>query len=57
MLFEVGRLYSRRGDVHAKYGGSGQGGISPCKSHPLIFLFTGQSGEQYGYQDQWSDEG
>jgi 5-methylcytosine-specific restriction protein A len=25
--------------------------------NPLIFLFTGESGEQYGYEDGWDDNG
>lgn len=27
------------------------------KRHPFIFLFTGQSGELYGYKDDWGPEG
>jgi len=57
MLFEVGRRYQRAGDIHGPYGGSRQSGISPSASHPLIFLFTGSSGAQYGYADDWTDDG
>jgi 5-methylcytosine-specific restriction protein A len=36
--------------------GQRQGGISTPKDHPLIFLFTGESGEQYGYHDGWESD-
>lgn len=57
MLFEVGRNYRRVPDIHVPYGGSRQSGISPSGSHPLIFLFTGSTGAQYGYADAWTDDG
>jgi len=57
MLFEVGKLYRRKDEIHGRYGGSRQSGISPSKDHPLIFIFTGQTGKQYGYQDDWTDDG
>jgi 5-methylcytosine-specific restriction protein A len=56
-MFEIGRSYSRRRDIHARYGGQGQGGISTPRDKPYIFLFTGESGEQYGYRDGWDAEG
>ncbi len=49
--FEVGQTYKRRDDIHMKYGGSWQNGISSSAVCPAIFLFTGESGEQYGYRD------
>lgn len=49
--FEVGQTYRRRDDIHKNYGGSWQNGISSSKHCPAIFLFTGESGEQYGYSD------
>jgi 5-methylcytosine-specific restriction enzyme A len=51
MLFEVGRVYNRRQEIHKPYGGQWQGGISTPKDHPFVFLFIGESGEQYGYKD------
>jgi len=39
------------------YGGQQQGGISTPSEHPIIFLFTGEQGEQYGYEDGWTEEG
>ncbi len=54
MLFVQGQVYRRR-DLHRQYGGQWQGGISTPSEHPLLFLFTGESGEQYGYRDGWSE--
>ncbi|TXN01386.1 HNH endonuclease [Methylobacterium sp. WL103] len=51
------RVYNRRRDVHAVYGGQQQGGICTPSQHPVIIVFTGSSGEQHGYADGWSSEG
>lgn len=48
--FVPGQLYRRR-DLHAGYGGSYQSGISFSSRAPVVFLFTGDSGEQHGYRD------
>jgi 5-methylcytosine-specific restriction enzyme A len=56
-MFEVGRVYNRRTEIHDPYGGQWQGGISTPRDRPLVFLFTGESGEQYGYEDGWGDDG
>lgn len=50
--FVIGKEYRRR-DLHAEYGGQQQGGISTPARHPIIFLFSGPSGERYGYTDGW----
>lgn len=55
--FEVGRVYHRRNEIHARFGGQRQGGISTPTGWPYIFLFTGESGEQYGYRDGWNEDG
>lgn len=55
--FEVGRVYHRRNDIHARFGGQRQGGISTPSGVPYIFLFTGDSGGKYGYRDDWNDDG
>jgi 5-methylcytosine-specific restriction enzyme A len=52
-MFVVGQKYSRAIDIHDKYGGGRQSGISPSASHPFIFLFSGVSGEAFGYEDGW----
>lgn len=56
--FEIGELYNRKKDIHAIYGGSQQNGISPSAKSPFIFMFTGVSGEQFGYlEDGWAEDG
>jgi 5-methylcytosine-specific restriction protein A len=56
MDFVVGEIYRRR-DIHRVYGGQMQGGISTPRSFPMIFLFTGDSGRLYGYEDTFRDNG
>jgi 5-methylcytosine-specific restriction enzyme A len=55
--FEPGKVYSRRRDIHDVYGGQEQGGISTPFLSPFIFLFTGESGGQFGYNDGPQDDG
>jgi 5-methylcytosine-specific restriction enzyme A len=54
--FKPGRPYHRQQDIHGPFGGSPRGGIAPCRNFPLVFLFTGGSGEQYGYEDDWASD-
>ena len=54
--FQRGKTYVRR-EIHKDYGGQQQGGISTPKSHPMVFLITGDSGEQYGYADGFREDG
>lgn len=56
-MFEVGRIYNRRQEIHEPYGGQRQSGISTPADGPFIFLFSGESGEQYGYKDGWDENG
>lgn len=53
--FIPNHIYNRRTDIHAIYGGSWQGGICPSSSYPFIFIFTGKSGHQHGYEDGWDN--
>jgi len=55
--FVVGKVYDRWPDINGPYGGSRQSGISPSLRAPAIFLFTGDSGEQYGYRDAFDADG
>jgi 5-methylcytosine-specific restriction protein A len=55
-MFSVSEKYNRANDIHDKYGGGRQSGISASASHPFIFLFTGDSGKSYGYEDGWQPE-
>ena len=56
MEFLINQKY-RRGDLHDQYGGNRQRGISNCKDHPLIFIFTNpDSDEQDVYIDEWKNK-
>lgn len=54
--FELGAVYDRKTDIHHHFGGSHQPGIAPSSTFPAIFIFTGESGEQHGYTDDWPDD-
>lgn len=54
--FVEGTVY-RRSALHQQFGGQQQGGISTPSQYDMIMLFTGETGEQYGYSDGWSDDG
>ena len=54
-MFEKGETYIRR-DIHEQFGGQEQYGISTPANHPIILLFTGEQGEEYGYKDGWTDD-
>src|SRR5437867_2569809 len=56
-LFVPEQLYHRRRDIHAHFGGQEQGGMITPADHKLIFLVTGSSGRQLGYEDRWSEDG
>jgi 5-methylcytosine-specific restriction protein A len=56
IAFVHGRLY-RRTDIHAPYKGQDQGGISTPAQFPIILLFTGEQGAQYGYHDGYQSDG
>jgi 5-methylcytosine-specific restriction enzyme A len=49
-----GKIYRRR-DLHAKLGGQQQSGISTPSQYPVIMIFSGESGKNYGYQDGWQE--
>ncbi|MGP2968830.1 HNH endonuclease [Serratia marcescens] len=51
-----GKLYTRKALIEL-YGGQLQGGIWTPREFPVIFIFTGESGETYGYKDGWTAEG
>ncbi len=53
--FIPGHIYNRRADIHALFKGNWQSGICPSASHPYIFIFSGKSGHQHGYQDGWDN--
>ncbi len=49
------QIYNRRKDIHAVYGGNWQSGICPSSTYPYIFIFSGKSGKQHGYEDGWDN--
>jgi 5-methylcytosine-specific restriction enzyme A len=55
--FVPDKLYNRRTEIHAQFGGQQQGGMITPKRHKLIFLVTGNSGRLHGYEDHWSNDG
>lgn len=55
--FRVGQIYDRRSEIHTPFGGGWQSGISSSAQAPVVFLFTGDSGEQYGYRDAIDEHG
>ncbi len=54
--FEDGRLYSRW-FLHDVFKGERYKGISTPSDHPLIFIITGESGSDYGYEDEFEEDG
>jgi hypothetical protein len=54
--FEPGKVYNRQEDLHDKFGGNRQSGIAPCAKAPIIFLFTSEKGDEFGYNDGWVSE-
>lgn len=55
--FELHRSYHRRNDIHARFGGQQQGGISTPADAPGIFIFTGHGAGHVGYQDASEADG
>jgi 5-methylcytosine-specific restriction protein A len=51
--FEIGRVYNRRVDIHARFGGQQQGGIITPAQHPAVIIITGEEGLQHGYADRY----
>ena len=49
---EVGSTYDRV-ELHEEYGGARYRGIAPSADHPYVFLFTGDSGTEHGYKDEF----
>jgi 5-methylcytosine-specific restriction enzyme A len=52
LMLAEGKVY-RRKDLHAKFGGQQQSGISTPSKFPIIMIFSGDSGKNYGYKDGW----
>lgn len=57
LRFVVGQVYDRQTEIHQLFGGSAYSGISPSTKSPAIFIFSGATGGQYGYEDKHSNDG
>jgi 5-methylcytosine-specific restriction protein A len=55
--FEIGRVYNRRSDIHARFGGQSRSGIITPADHPVVILITGEEGLQHGYADRYRPDG
>ncbi|MFD0271599.1 EVE domain-containing protein [Streptomyces sp. NPDC127106] len=56
-LLEPGATVKRK-ELHDRYGGSRQGGISRCAKSTNVLIFTDpQTGHQHGYFDTWAEDG
>jgi len=51
-----GHQFRQRSEIHEALGGQTQGGISTPQGKDYILLFSGPSGEQYGYYDGWDGD-
>ena len=56
-MFEIGKIYNRRSDIHGIYKGQQYGGIATPAAHPYVFIFTGDTGGEYGYIDTFDPNG
>lgn len=56
-LFEIGKVYNRRSDIHGVYKGQQYGGISTPAAYPYVFIFTGEAGGEFGYIDGFNADG
>jgi 5-methylcytosine-specific restriction protein A len=57
MRFRTGETYHRQNEIHAQYDGQRYGGISTPTEYPVVFLFTGEAGSEYGYRDEFRPDG
>jgi len=55
--FEIGRVYSRRADIHGRFDGQQQGGIITPAKHSVAILITGEEGLEHGYSDRYRPDG
>jgi 5-methylcytosine-specific restriction protein A len=55
-VLSPGKTYQRKALLEL-YGGSLQRGIWTPREFPVVFMFTGESGEEYGYRDGWTEDG
>lgn len=51
-MFVLGQIYHRQREIHDVFGGQRQGRISTPSGNDVIFIFTGEAGKAYGYEDK-----
>lgn len=56
LRFAIGQIYDRQTEIHDLFGGNSRSGISPSGKAPAVFIFTGESGGQYGYTDSHNED-
>lgn len=56
-MFQEGRKYNRRLDIHGAYGGQRQSGIVTPRGRPILFLFSSEQGKSHGYSDGYREDG
>ena len=56
-IFRVGREYNRQKDIHGPFGGQERGGIATPAKFSAVFLFTGEGGGPFGYEDKFEEDG
>ncbi|EEF80068.1 HNH endonuclease [Methylophaga thiooxydans] len=56
MKFEIGKEYHRKTEIHGRYKGQAQGGISTPQDEDVIFIFTSE-GEENSYKDEYRPDG
>lgn len=54
--FEIGENYNRW-ELHDVFGGQRYSGIATPADYSTVFIFTGDSGETYGYDDEFLPDG
>lgn len=55
--FVKSEIYDQQSEIHGPFGGSFQSGITLSNKTPVVFLFSGESGEQYRYTDEVNGHG
>lgn len=56
MDFQIGETYHRRDNL-STHGGTPQKGIITSKDSPYVFIITGERGEEFGYVDEFLNDG
>ena len=56
-MWRFGEIHPRK-DIHTRLGGgNNQSGIAPVGGRNEIAIFSNKSGEHYGYEDKWTEDG